>query len=252
LIIQPVGILVAVFLSNYFSSLFSYDFTKKLESDLDEISNGKDEWYNVCELYHTEIKSLLKPMTKLSKDVFPLNGTDEYHIVYEKYGPVIRKVLTNGSYEYKSINPDIQIDLGRLQKKEYHINDLLDEKINNVIGTHLDKDILLKNGPFGEYIEYDGKTKSIKNAGEMNVTEIIEKYIEVVPLDTSTDNPNILRVINENISIRKGKFGAYIYYKTSHMKQPTFYNIQKFKESYKYCSDEVLIKWIQDTYKIKF
>ena len=42
-----------------------------------------------------------------------------------------------------------------------------------------------------------------------------------------TANKNVIKVINENISIRKGKYGPYVFYKTRSMKKPKFIKIAK-------------------------
>lgn len=52
------------------------------------------------------------------------------------------------------------------------------------------------------------------------------------------------------LSIRKGKFGAYGFYKTDEMKKPQFLNIKKFKGSILTCEKEVIIKWLEDNYPI--
>ena len=61
---------------------------------------------------------------------------------------------------------------------------------------------------------------------------------------------NILRILNSEFSIRKGKFGPYAFYQRVDMPKPTFMNIKKFKESFSYCNEETLIKWLCETYNI--
>ena len=48
----------------------------------------------------------------------------------------------------------------------------------------------------------------------------------IIPLFESR-NSNITRHLNEDLSVRKGKYGLYIFYKTSDMSKPKFYNIKK-------------------------
>ena len=61
---------------------------------------------------------------------------------------------------------------------------------------------------------------------------------------------NMIRELSDDLSIRNGKFGAYVFYKTKTMKKPQFLNIKKFKESYLTCEKEVIIKWLEDNYPI--
>ena len=60
----------------------------------------------------------------------------------------------------------------------------------------------------------------------------------------------MVRKITDDISIRNGKYGDYIFYKTSEMKNPTFLKLKGFTEDYKTCSISSIIEWIQKTYKI--
>jgi hypothetical protein len=53
------------------------------------------------------------------------------------------------------------------------------------------------------------------------------------------------------MSIRRGQYGAYVYYKTPEMKKPQFLNIKKFPEGYSTCEKGVLINWLCETYNIQ-
>ena len=60
----------------------------------------------------------------------------------------------------------------------------------------------------------------------------------------------MVRFITKDLSIRNGRFGDYIFYKTAEMKNPTFLKIKGFKEDYKTCSSDILVEWIETTYSI--
>ena len=63
-------------------------------------------------------------------------------------------------------------------------------------------------------------------------------------------NPKIIRELTEDLSIRNGKYGAYIHYETPGMKKPQFYKLKGFKESYRLCQKEVIMEWIRTTYNV--
>ena len=52
------------------------------------------------------------------------------------------------------------------------------------------------------------------------------------------------------MSVRKGKFGPYIYYKTPLMHKPEFYSLSKFKNGPAVCSLDELKTWIKETYDV--
>jgi hypothetical protein len=81
------------------------------------------------------------------------------------------------------------------------------------------------------------------------------QYIDVIRyLDKDILDPTkpigLVRELNNNLSIRAGKYGDYIFYKTAEMKNPTFLKLKGFTGDYKTCSISTIIEWIQKTYKI--
>ena len=111
------------------------------------------------------------------------------------------------------------IDLNKLKKGEYDVNEITE--INNEIelGIYENKNVILKSGQYGKYIKWGNNNISLKNK-DINIENI---KLEDILIYLKTD---IIRYIDENISIRKGKYGDYIYYKTNKMKK-TVYKAQK-------------------------
>jgi DNA topoisomerase-1 len=59
------------------------------------------------------------------------------------------------------------------------------------------------------------------------------------------DSTNIVRIINDDISIRKGKYGDYIFYKTCKMKKPKFISMKTFQLDYYRCQLNDIISWVK-------
>ena len=59
---------------------------------------------------------------------------------------------------------------------------------------------------------------------------------------------NVLREINSDMNIRTGKFGPYVFYKTTSMKKPKFFPLKKCPHEYKTCDNDILLEWINTTY----
>ena len=256
LVIQPIGILTIEFLVDMFSSLFSYDYTKKLENELDCVASGSlIGWQSICNSCILEIDAKIKAVNTIGKQVYPIeNG--EYELVFEKYGPVLR-TGSKEKYTFHSVKKDITVDLGKLQRGEYSVVDLKEEMIVD-FGEYDGSSMLVRVGPYGNYIDWNSQKISIRTL-EKGIEDIQRE--DLLPFlsifsdsdskkESTNENKNILRIITSDLSVRKGKFGAYIYYKTEKMSKPTFYNIQKFKESYHHCSKKVLIEWLNKTYNL--
>ncbi len=307
LVIQPIGILTIEFLLQYFQSIFTYEYSKNMEDELDKIANHEtmnletDKWYSICQHCHSEIKELSKQMNHLTKQTFTID--DKHSVVFQQYGPVIRKTKEDGTFEYKTIRKDITLDLQKLKDSVYTLVDLLEIQ-NDCLGTYQDIPVYLKSGQYGAYIDYNGTNHSIRtlqiplnsigmndilhlldpsyssvNTIETNIEKEEKNNKEVKEDSTNKDsnihlnhththqekektenglrkppliieNKNIIRNIHPDLSIRKGKFGAYIYYKTNEMKNPEFFSLKKFKKGFNTCTKEELLQWICENYKL--
>ena len=148
--------------------------------------------------------------------------------------------------EYKTVNPKIKLDINKLQKGEYTIDELIEIK-NDYLGKYEEQDIFIKTGKYGHYVQWGDNKKSIKDINKQLNDIVLDDIVkmlqhskqESIVLDeeyTSQDKPrrppqlqskNMLRILNSDFSVRKGKFGPYIYYQASGMKKPSFFQIGK-------------------------
>ena len=223
LVIQPLGIIVYEFLAQHFDDLFNYDYTKNMEEDLDKISRGEKKWHSLCDECNTQIKQLSKDIKPNKKKGFVI---DEYHTyMIGKYGPVI-KYEKNGETKFKNVKKDI--DIAKLKKGEYTLENLLETQ--NFSGKNLGKfknlDVILKKGKFGLYVNYDSKNYSIKYLNKSETEITLDDVIGIIEGKKQT-NKSIIKEINNEMSVRKGKYGNYVYYKTDKMKKPKFIKIRK-------------------------
>lgn len=245
--ITEVGLLVLPFLTEYFEKLFSYDYTEYMESKLDEIVNGSQiNWYGVCKECETEIKSCATPIKKIEKKFFPLEET--YDIVFERYGPSIRHHLEDGSIEFFNVKKNVHITIDGIERNQYKLKDIIDTP-SGCIGTWDNEEVFIKDGRFGLYLQYGETRKPLKHI-EKQKEEIT--WEDILPtLENKQLDPNVLRKYNEATSLRKGKFGPYIFYQTPSMKKPSFFNIKKYKGDCFHDDIETVLEWVDKTYLTK-
>ena len=121
------------------------------------------------------------------------------------------------------------------------------------LGQYENKIVFLKAGKFGKYIEWNEHKKSMVLPIPL---EQIKMSDVVHILDQLRDNKNtqteksIIRTINNDLSIRNGKYGHYIYYKTNKMKKPIFLNISEFTLDYITCGLHEIQSWFKVKYKM--
>jgi DNA topoisomerase-1 len=253
LLIQPLGIIVMEFLNKFFNNLFNYEYTKRMEDDLDKISKGNIVWYELCRSCNNQIDVLIDNLKDETKIEFKIDEDNTFMI--GKYGPVIKCIEeTDGKEEikFKSIKKDI--DMKKLEKGEYNLDEIID--INKTVNTHFilgqykGNDVVLKKGKYGLYVSWNGNSRTIKEFGNRPMENIrLEDIIKYLDEGTS-----IVREISKDITIRRGPKGDYLFYKTVKMKKPKFYDIKAFNNEnnidYKICDIFILKSWIKEKYDI--
>jgi DNA topoisomerase-1 len=323
LVIQPLGMIVLDFLENHFLSLFDYDFTGRMENDLDKVAKGDKNYNEVCkecldlitDLVDFTSKpvpqtdetsaSLAKPKAIMKPTKIEYKIDDNHYYIIAKNGPVIkcvepatlpkptpppqtqellsepttpdkskrgRKPKPKEQITFLSIRKDIQLDMEKLKRGEYKLTDLVDANTNttspnskpneNNLGKwddvsaqsqpHQQHDIIIKSGKFGTYAVCGEMKKSLKCFGNRPISNITLE--EVVPIlfgtteNQQSSNPHskIVRQITENISIRDGKYGNYIFYKTQKMKKPRFISLTGFKGNIQEETEDNVKKWIRE------
>jgi len=253
LVIQPLGILVIEFLIKHFEELFNYEYTKQMEDDLDMISQGKMEYVSLCRNIYEKLNKLMEPIQKEKRKI-QIDENHEYMI--GKYGPVIKHTIDN-NVEFLPVKKDI--DLKKLEAGEYRLSDLLEDAIDTskkiLLGKYQGFELFVKKGKYGNYVEWGENKQSIGELATKAIHTIdyidVLKFLEKDGLLDPTKPVGMVRELSNNISIRSGKFGNYIYYKNTRMKKPQFFPLKNFKEDVKTCSKYVLLAWIKETHKIE-
>lgn len=191
LYITPIGKQVCEFCYEHFDKVFDYDFTNKMETLLDDIEYGKCEQSLVLNNYISSLENCIK----------------QANIYYHTNPEQISKVK------------DQSLHCGIINNNPWYI----------------------KCGKYGYYLNIGKKDKiSLKDFSEYSIEDKINSQEllserELCALKNYVHNRNTIR--NENIcvelsqscSIRKSKYGYYIYYQTKSMKKPKFlkYNDEK-------------------------
>tara|TARA_B100000902_G_C27317437_1_gene922225 strand:- start:1574 stop:3904 length:2331 start_codon:yes stop_codon:yes gene_type:complete len=221
LVIQQLGTVVMEFLAQHFDTLFAYDYTKIMEDELDQIAKGESIWHELCRSCYNQIEELSSGLTQKSGKGKEVIEIDEHHTyMIAKYGPVI-KCTTGKKTTFKKVKTDI--DLDKLRRGEYTLAEIVETKASASSGRNLGKkngnDVILKKGRYGLYVEW--------GTSKINISAIDAKEYETVELAALNEYlvKPVLLEISKEASIRNGKYGPYIYYKTSKMKKPRFISL---------------------------
>ena len=283
LVLQPLGKMVMETLLPTFDGIFSYDYTKEMERKLDGISSLSSpnlfSPFEICKEMDMELKTQIRPWKKEMQEKYVIDDTHE--LFFSKKGMFIReKSITRIEERGPKLEEDvglqrvrkINIDLEKLKRKEYTLEDLL-EIPREFLGVYQEKEIRLKNGKFGAYILWGEETikwtQKEKELWTITLEDIIFFLQSLQKKEKQTGhskNENIIRVLSETLEIRKGKFGYYLYHisstslpgktgKTGNTgktgtKESPFYNLKCFPGDWNTCENKELLEWIQKTYGI--
>ena len=222
LVIQPLGRTVIAFLCAHFAELFDYDYTKRMEHQLDQVSSGEKPWGDVCADCMScmdrllvalpslpSLPSLDVPAKNLCKLLGKHDGADLF-LRTGRYGPY----LTWG-------------DQKQSLPAQFKLGGAHNENVDEI------------------RITYDEAVRCALNSANSNANGNENSNANSnanIMLGTS-----ILREINAHTSVRSGKFGAYIYYKNPKMKTPAFVSLREFKGDWKTCDTQVLELWATTT-----
>jgi len=264
LVIQPTGMVCIEFLVKHFDELFSYDYTRTLELELDRISEPPanqmvDPWYEICRKCYSGIKERSKTL-ELSKTVYRLDDTHE--LSFQKFGASVKETLADGSVKYWPVKPDLVLDTEKAKMGGYSVSDLVAYE-NDSLGVYQNQDLFLKSGRFGPYLAWGDKKQSLKTfpfSLDKISLETATSFLDLLAMKSEekdqedaaaskTRSPtmpkDVLRIINTDLSVRKGRFGPYLYYKTAEMQKPEFIGIKKCPHDAMKCAANVLVKWIE-------
>ena len=240
LVLQPTGLFVIEFLLKHFNELFEYDYTRNMETELDKIANGDMTLLELCKACNNTIDASIKNIKKQDK---PIVKIDKYHTyTIGKYGPVIKHTDDDGVISFKQISKNIKIDLNKLKNGEYKLSELIGmdnhQNNNRELGEYNGNEVVLKNGKFGMYVTIDGKNTSVKYINKDMDDITLEDVVEYINKKGKTDS-NIIKRLNDDMSIRKGRYGPYVYYKTNTMNRPKFISMKGVAE------EEVTVSWVE-------
>lgn len=87
---------------------------------------------------------------------------------------------------------------------------------------------------------YDTITRCLDDAASVATTA------SAATAEPATAGTGVLRAITKYASVRDGKYGAYIFYKTPKMKTPKFISLKGFSRNALTCDESLLSEWIDE------
>ncbi len=207
------GKLISAFLEKLFTKYVDYNFTAELENQLDEITSGKIKWVKVLDDFWKDFFINVNSVKeKKTREVLDLLNDSLGNLIFERNEKdfIDRKckLCNNGELSLKnsfkggafigcSNYPECKFTRPFSKAKAAVQYNLVDPKL---IGQNdFGKDIYLKNGRFGPYLQYEKELEP--------VTDISKKKKKERKEENNMKNVSIPKGINvENVELKQAKF----------------------------------------------
>ncbi|MDQ5983704.1 MAG: DNA topoisomerase 1 [Eubacteriales bacterium SKADARSKE-1] len=161
------GEVITKLLKEKFPDIVNVKFTAKMETDLDTIEEGKEDWTGVLEEFYDNFSETLKQARKDMKDVKIKLKEDETDIVCEKCGrKMVIKVSRYGKFIACSGYPECKNTKKMGAENGEAVSDEVEE--TDVVCEKCGRKMVIKHGRYGKFMACPGypECKNIKGIDE--------------------------------------------------------------------------------------
>ncbi len=208
------GRIVNDFLATHFDKYVDYDFTARLEDQLDSISRGEEEWIPVMREFWRSFKKRVEEKAEVSREEAaqarylgddPKSGKP-VSVRMGRFGPFVQIGSKDDEEKprFAGLRPgqkmaDLDLDSA-----------LALFKLPRKLGVSPEgEEISVSIGRYGPYVRYDNKFVSIKDEDPYTIG--LERALEFVAQKKEADANRVVKVFEEHgIQVLRGRFGPYV------------------------------------------
>ena len=211
-----VGRIVNRFLTEHFSDYVDYDFTAKLEDELDAVSRGEKDWIPLMKSFWGPFSDKIKDKEEnvsrseanQARDlgIHPKTGLP-VSVRMGRYGPYVQLGTKDDEDKPKfaGLRPGQRIDTITFEEAMELF------KLPRILGqTKEGEEVVINIGRFGPYVRYGSKFVSLKKEDDP-YTVSLDRALEVIAEKKKADAEKQIKVFErEGISILNGRYGPYV------------------------------------------
>jgi len=240
LIPTDIGNIVNDFLVENFSNILDFGFTAKVESEFDDIAEGKEDWISMIKDFYTKFHPVVEDVAANADrakgerllGIDPDSGKNVYARL-GRFGAMVQIGEATDEEKPKFASLQVGQTLNSITYEE--AMDLF--KLPKTIGGYEDIDIIVANGRFGPYIKYDTMFVSIpKDENPMSID--VNRAVELIQEKQAADAPI---AEHDNLPVQKGvgRFGPFLKW------NGIFINVNK-KYDFDNLTKENIVELIED------
>ena len=213
------GTVVCDFLEENFNNIMDYGFTSSVESEFDDIAEGKKVWNEMIAAFygpfHQKVLEVDEHADRASGERLlgedPKSGRNIYARV-GRFGPMVqigerqesdedpkpKYASLIGEQTVQTINLEQAIELFRLPR---------------VVGDFEGEEVVAAIGRFGPYLRYKGKFTSIKKTDDEDPLTIkLDRAIELIKIKIQADKDRLINNFDGEplIQVLNGRYGPFV------------------------------------------
>lgn len=227
----PLGTTLLKFCLQEFKELFAYEFTAHMETRLDKVAQGEEQWKQVCrdtwnsyKTHYAELKTTKKGSKgaelKAQRAADSASKLKEFSegikAVVGRKGPIVLKEDPSGDKEKtKFYGWPEGVDFQTITEEQVlQFIQSIDNPTPSSWGTYNGTPIVMKKGPHGHYAQ----------AGSLNVKVMNGDTAEMIQQRFEEKSKASLHSLGD-FEFRQGQYGPFMYKKAAAGKKPQFVSL---------------------------
>ncbi|WAC62768.1 DNA topoisomerase I [Pseudoxanthomonas sp. SL93] len=212
---SDVGRAVSKFLSGHFTQYVDYDFTAKLEDELDAVSRGEEDWLPLMERFWGPFKELIEEK-KESVDRSEATGARELGTDPKSGKPVSVRLGRYGPYaQIGDKDTDEKLEFASLRPgQSMHTITLEDSlelfKLPRKLGLDKEEEVSVGIGRFGPFAKRGSVYASLKKEDDPYTIDLARAVFLIEEKEEIARNRIIKEFDGSDIQVLNGRFGPYI------------------------------------------
>ncbi len=232
---SDIGMIVTDFLKEHFEEIMNYGFTAEIESQFDEVAQGKFKWQDMIDAFYHPFKKILdKTMDEAQRAkgrrVLGQDPATGHSVLVQltRFGPVVQigtreEVGEGHKPRFANLKP------GQSMEKITFDEAMELFKLPRKLNDYLEKPVVIGAGRFGPYVKWDDKYISIPR-GEDPLELTYERAVELIDAKRKQDEP-IGEYEGHPITRGKGRFGPFLKWNNLFVNIPKKYDPEHLSRS---------------------
>jgi len=244
LIPTDIGMVVNDFLMENFPEIMDYNFTAKVEQEVDKIAEGKAEWNKEMKVFYQgfepEVEKVMNARSEHKAGerelgIDPATGKPVF-VKIGRFGPVVQ--IGTAEDEDKPRFSQLPSDKSM---ETITLDEALELfKLPRTVGQFEGTDVVIGAGRFGPYVLHNKKYVSLpKDENPMTIT--LDAAINLIQKKRLQEAQRHLKTFEEdaNMEVMNGRYGPYIAYNGKNYRMPKALHEKASELTYEQCMDIV-------------